>query len=164
MSKIHVTGGPSAGKTTLAAVLGNQMGIPVFALDEIAYVDERWTSRPPVERARMVARILANEKWITEGGQLGWTRDILESADVIIWLDPPLAAMLWRHFQRHRSRGITWLLGRWMFQARYYFSRQPSAKHDEEVKISRAATVAALRPFVSKVHQVRHGYGVALPQ
>jgi hypothetical protein len=66
-------GVPSAGKTTLATELAQRLDVPVYALDQLAFVDDRWTLRAESERDEMLARILEDPGFVTEGGFLGWT-------------------------------------------------------------------------------------------
>lgn len=86
--RIYVIGGPGSGKTTLAGRLGALTGITVQHLDEVARVGGgRGPERSDGERAAAVAAILRAERWLVEGVHLGWTRPLLEAADVVVWLD-----------------------------------------------------------------------------
>jgi adenylate kinase family enzyme len=106
--KLHIIGIPSAGKTTLAKGMSRLLGVPLHDLDSLAFVDERWTLRPIPERDEMVARILEEPSFVSEGGFLGWTEALFAAADHIVWLDPPLRVLVWRHVRRHRRH--PWLL------------------------------------------------------
>jgi hypothetical protein len=155
VTRIHVIGAPSAGKSTLAQELGRSLGIPVCPLDPIAYTDDRWTTRPLPEREHAVQSILSQESWITEGGQLGWTQPLLMSADLIIWLDLPLLTLLRRHFGRHRPGGVGWLVARWWFQVRYHFALRGETTGDGELPPNRRSAAAALAPVAEKVRRCR---------
>jgi hypothetical protein len=86
--RFHIIGGPGSGKTSLAVKVGSLTGAPVHHLDHLARVGGgNGPVRPLAERERMVAEIVATDAWITDGIHLGWTVPLLESADVIIWLD-----------------------------------------------------------------------------
>jgi adenylate kinase family enzyme len=86
--RVFVVGGPGSGKTTFATKLGEQTGLPVHHLDEVARVGGgTGPERSPDERERDVAAIAASERWIAEGVHLGWTDALLEAADAIVWLD-----------------------------------------------------------------------------
>jgi adenylate kinase family enzyme len=89
--RVHIIGLSSAGKSTLAEALARHLGCAHHDLDPVAFVDDRWTPRPLQEREAMVARILEELSFVTEGGFLGWTAPLLAAADLIIWLAPPRA-------------------------------------------------------------------------
>lgn len=86
--RIHIVGGSGSGKSHLARRLGAQLELPVHDLDLVAR--EGGGNGPPrsaAERLTSVERIVQSPAWITEGIHLGWTADLLRSADAIIWLD-----------------------------------------------------------------------------
>jgi hypothetical protein len=51
-----------------------------------------------VGAGRDVGDILDTPAFITEGGFLGWTDELLAAADMILWLDPPLPKLVWRPY------------------------------------------------------------------
>ena len=155
--KIHIMGAPSAGKSTLAHQLAERLGCPYYDLDPIAFVDDQWTLRPMPERLTMVEQIVRQPTWITEGGHLGWTEPLLAAADVIMWLDPPLSVLLYRHWVRHRARGYWWLVRYgWAWQVRWYFQgNQHDIAPDTDATLNRAATAAALEPYAYKTRRYR---------
>jgi len=77
--RIFVIGGVGSGKTTFANRLAAISGLPVHHLDEIAM--------EPAARDPSVAAVLAGGGGIVEGVHLGWTDALLDSADLIVWLD-----------------------------------------------------------------------------
>lgn len=86
--RILIVGGSGTGKTTLAARLGRDLGLPVHELDHAARAGGgAGPKRSPLERDASVADILASRAWIAEGIHLGWTTPLLEAADVVIYLD-----------------------------------------------------------------------------
>jgi len=148
--KIHVIGIPSAGKTTLARDLSDRLGATHYALDGLAFVDERWTLRPPEERDAMLAEILEEPSFVTEGGFLGWTDELLAAADLVVWLDPPLRILVWRHFRRfaHVPRWIPSLV---RFQILSYLRPAGAGPAKDNVNQTRAGIESALRPWHTKV-------------
>lgn len=107
--KIAVAGGVGAGKSTEAAVLSRESGIPVYAGDEIAhgYASEDVSTengrfrRTPEEERELVEAILSEPDWIWEGVRRKEQERFYAEADVILLLDfsfPVRAGrILWRH-------------------------------------------------------------------
>ena len=162
--RILIVGAPGAGKTTLAEWLSARLSVPCHPLDPVAFVDEHWTSRPLSERQRMIAEIVAQPRWVAEGGHLDWTAPLFAAADIIIWLDPPWWTLLWRatlrRLRRWRARRSLRISLRdlralweedWLFVGRYYWqSYHPGMDLDIGRNLSRAATAAALAPYAAK--------------
>jgi adenylate kinase family enzyme len=157
--KIHIIGIPSAGKSTLAKDLSQQLGVPHHPLDHLAFVDEQWTPRCKAERDEMLAEILREPSFITEGGFLGWTDDLLSAADLIIWLDPPLRVLVWRHIRRF-ARSPLRIPSLLQFQIRSYQRPAGAGPAKDNPDQTRAGIAAALESFRSKVLWVQRGVGV----
>ncbi|MDA1280933.1 MAG: hypothetical protein O3B95_13020 [Chloroflexi bacterium] len=105
--KIYITGGGGSGKTTLARRLAGATGIPCFELDAILWTDSKTGERvPSSERQRLIGEIASRPSWIADGVYVGWAQEIWNTADLIIYLDPPLKLMLWRIFWRHLKAEI----------------------------------------------------------
>lgn len=99
--RIHVTGNAGAGKTTLAARLGEHTGLPVFSLDRIVW-RPGWRKTPPAERAALEEALIARPEWIVEGV----SARVRAAADLVIFLDLPRAACVRRALVRTlRNRG-----------------------------------------------------------
>lgn len=114
--RIHIAGGPGAGKTTLARRLAVVTGLPVHHLDDVARVGGgTGRVRDAAEREPLVRAILDEDGWITDGVHLGWTEPLLARAELIVWLDvaagPPAAARITGRFLDGAwaaFRGRTW--------------------------------------------------------
>ena len=158
--KVHIIGIPSAGKTTLAAGLAEALGVPHHDLDGVAYVDDRWTMRPSLERRAIVDGILAERAFVTDGGFLGWTEPLFAAADRIIWLDPPLRVLTWRHIRRHgvHPHRLPSLLA---FQWRSYRRPAGAGPAHDDPRQTRAGIEAALRPWAAKVLRLVRSPSVA---
>ncbi len=105
--RIHIIGGPGAGKTTLALRLGRLLGAEPYKLDEIAYARDPEIRQPLSVRLDRIRSIAAEPTWITEGVYLWWTNQLLDSADLIVWLDIPLRVAILRKFPHHLKRSLT---------------------------------------------------------
>jgi hypothetical protein len=152
--RLHIIGIPSSGKTTLATGIANRLGVPHHDLDALAFVDDRWTLRPSVDRDAMLADILQEPSFITEGGFLGWTEELFSAADHIVWLDPSLATLIWRHVRRH-GRHPLWLTSLLLFQVRSYVRPVGAGPAEFDPDQTRAGIARSLRPWADKVYRVK---------
>jgi uridine kinase len=157
--KIHIIGIQSAGKSTLAEGLSQQLGAPHHPLDHLAFVDEHWTLRSKAERDGMLAEILQEPNFITEGGFLGWTDDLLSAVDLVIWLDPPLRVLVWRHVRRF-ARHPWWIPSLLRFQILSYRRPAGSGPAKDNPNQTRAGLMAELKPWRSKVLRLQRGVRV----
>ena len=187
--RVHVIGGEATGKTTLARRIGATLGLPVHNLDAVAWVigesefevlDPLYQPSTHVEdrahedRLRLVAQIAAQPSWVTEGKYLGWTGELLERADVIIFLDHvrPWTAIgrILRRATRSAAREAgrperhgfvarlrSYVVHGWELAVqlleRIAFEVRPARGDDGEP--SRAGMIAALAPYRDKVIRVR---------
>jgi hypothetical protein len=169
--RLHIIGIPSAGKTTLGTHLSSILRVPHHDLDSLVFLDEHWTLRTPTERDAMLAQILEEPSFVTEGGFLGWTTPLFAVADHIVWLDPPLRTLRHRHIRRHRghARMLPSLL---LFQIRMYRRPEGAGPLLSDPDQTREGIARALRPWASKVVRVKgpvtaqdvvEGLGVAGP-
>ena len=85
--RIHIVGGPGSGKTTLAREIGTRLGIEVHELDLVAFTGPEYAERMLPDRLADVSSIAGRPAWIAEGLFILWTNQLMECADVIIWLD-----------------------------------------------------------------------------
>ena len=166
MQRIHVIGGPGSGKTTLARRLAELGSLPAYDLDAIGYAGGAGPKRSLEARLADVRHIAAQPAWITEGSFLWWTEELLERAEVIVWLDVSWRLAAWRILRRHvlaslagtnRHHGIRRLLS-FLRSARHYYvgpARSPKAP-DDDGAVTSASTAQALAPFAPKVIRCRH--------
>jgi hypothetical protein len=140
--RIHIIGGPGSGKTTLAQRIATHFGIPFYELDTIGWEGGVGAERPLEIRLRDINQIAAQPDWVVEGAFIGWTDELLHSADHIVWLDLPWRIAAWRIIIRHmraslaginRHRGFLKLL-RFLGHSRvYYFSKDPAIGHSHMI-------------------------------
>jgi adenylate kinase family enzyme len=147
--------GPSgAGKSTLARELGKRLGLPVYALDQIAFADSHWTIRPLTDKMRAVGEILQQPGWVAEGGHVGWTQPLLDAADAIIWLDIPLATTVARRTRGLSGRQLLVETPQIWWQVRWYLRRYRSDQDIDRLP-SASAIRHFLKPRMAKVHRYR---------
>jgi len=152
--KVHVIGPSGAGKTTLACELGKRLGLPVYQLDDIAFTDTHWTIRPLPDKMKAVGDILREPGWVVEGGHVGWTVPLLNAADVIIWLEIPLATTVARRTRGLSARQLFAETPQIWWQVRWYFRRY-RADQDIDRLPSASAIRHFLKPRMAKVHRYR---------
>jgi adenylate kinase family enzyme len=96
--RVLLIGPTGSGKTTVAAVLSRRSGLGRIELDRLLLGPD-WSRLPQEEfRARIAECIVGG--WIIDGNYAG-VRDMLWSrADVVVWLDLPIHAVLLRLIPR----------------------------------------------------------------
>ena len=106
--------------------------------------------------------IASKPTWVTEGIFLWWIDDLLEAADIIVWLDAPWRVAAWRIVKRHvlaslrganRHPGLLNLLSFLQWSRRYNVShsiQRPSAP-DDDGAITRFHTSRELAGYANKV-------------
>ena len=104
-----MAGTSGAGKTTLAARIGEVLQVPHVEIDALFHGAD-WTPRPTFRDD--VARFTAGPAWVTEW-QYGSVRPLLaERADLLVWLDLPrpqvMAQVVRRTLRRRLLRQRLW--------------------------------------------------------
>lgn len=92
MHKIYIIGIVASGKTTLAKSLSKKFGVPWYELDCIVHHEtetERY-KRTPQQQLEVIRNIDKNGEWIIEGTYRESCHCLLDMADTVIFLDPPL--------------------------------------------------------------------------
>ena len=101
--RILVAGPSGAGKTTLAARIATATGAPHTEIDAIHW-HAGWTPNPRFPEE--VAALAAEEAWVTEWQYPGARPVLAARAELLVWLDPPLAILLRRVVGRTLRRRL----------------------------------------------------------
>jgi adenylate kinase family enzyme len=98
MKKFFIIGIVASGKTTLAKRLSEKINVPWYELDCIVHhkTETDRYKRTPEQQVEVIEEIDKNESWIFEGTYRQSYHCLLDMADTIIFLDPPL----WKRKQR----------------------------------------------------------------
>ncbi|RXT21124.1 DNA topology modulation protein FlaR [Rhizobium leguminosarum] len=107
--RILVIGCPGSGKSTLAKRLSQALDLDYISMDRDFYWLPGWRKRPRDEIDRLIAKAVAEERWIMDGTGLSSFHLRLPRADAVIWLRPSRYACLYgalsrafRYFGRNR--------------------------------------------------------------
>ncbi len=163
-NRVHIIGGPGSGKTTLARQAAACLQAPYYELDKVGYEDGAGAERPLELRLADVRQIAMQPAWITEGVFLGWTHELFEAADTVVWLDLPWRVVGWRIFKRHvmaelsgTNRHSGWRkLYRFMQWSHLYYEqtvRPQDVIPGSDINENRAITEQYLMAFKDKLVQ-----------
>ena len=105
---IAIRGVPGSGKTTLGALLGQHLGVPVIELDALYWLPD-WQANPLEQfRADVQAALAAcPEGWVCVGNYRHIQDLILAQADTVLWLRLPFRVSFWRLCKRPVVRAWT---------------------------------------------------------
>src|SRR5688572_10638339 len=100
MRRILVIGSGGAGKSTVAARLGQSLGLEVFHLDKFFW-RPGWVESPREEWSETVTELISRDSWIIDGNYSGTLEMRIRRCDTIVFLDLPRLLCLWRIVQRN---------------------------------------------------------------
>ncbi len=101
INKIYIIGGGRSGKSFLAGQISEKTGIQHYDLDKVVFIEIGKIERDELSRNKELDKILLSNRWIIEGVYAEeWIIPALNSADIIIWLDMPVAVKLLRFFKK----------------------------------------------------------------
>ncbi|MBY3063257.1 DNA topology modulation protein FlaR [Rhizobium laguerreae] len=107
--RILVIGCPGGGKSVLARALSTSLDLPYISVDRDFYWLPGWRKRDRSDIDRLIAKAVAEERWIMDGTGLSSFHLRLPRADAVIWLRLSRYACLYgavsrtfRYFGRNR--------------------------------------------------------------
>jgi adenylate kinase family enzyme len=101
VQRVAILGSGGAGKSVLAAAVGERTGLPVVHLD-VVYWQPGWTKPPRDQFGAKLDAVVAEDRWILDGNFLRDDRADPRFArvDTVIFLDLPRRLCLWRIVKR----------------------------------------------------------------
>ena len=105
--RVNVKGISGSGKTTFSRELAERLDVPYLELDAVHHIGPNWTEATSEELQASVREFMASarEGWVIDGNyesKLGGL--VLDAAERIVWLDPPLRIALRRLWRRTLTR------------------------------------------------------------
>jgi adenylate kinase family enzyme len=102
-----VTSASGAGGTTVGREIAARLDLPFHELDAVFW-QPNWGRPDPGEFRAHVAELVATDLWVIDGSYQSWIGQlVLESADVVVWLDLPVRVWLPRLVSRTFRRVVT---------------------------------------------------------
>ena len=154
----------------MARRLAAALHAPCHELDHVGY--ENGGKRPLDVRLEDVRRIASEALWVSEGGFVWWVEDLLQSANVIVWLDLHWTLCYRRVVMRHVRADIAGnnaypgflKMLRFAKGVRpYYLDPVPAVPSDpnDDAANNRAAVTQVLKPYANKTIHCRRPADVA---
>jgi adenylate kinase family enzyme len=99
MRRILVYGVTGAGKSTLARRIGERLGLPYHAMDDLTW-EPGWVQVSEEVQRERVREVCAGDAWVLDAAYAIWTDLVLARADLIVGLDLPRRRSLGRLLRR----------------------------------------------------------------
>jgi len=129
VKRVVLVGSGGAGKSTLAILLGEKLGLPVVHLDQHFWLSG-WRRLDIPRQQAVLDGLLAEERWIMDGDHIRTQPQRFSRADTVVFLDFPRYRCLARVISRARQhRGtnrpgmaqgcaerVNWQLLRWVWR------------------------------------------------
>ncbi len=108
LNRIYIVGNVGSGKTTLSKKLSKKFGLRHFEVDNIAHKNTEMgrIRQSEEEQIKEFKRINEEKSWIIEGTYRASCKYLLEVADLIIFLDPPVSVRKYRIVKRFIKQQI----------------------------------------------------------
>lgn len=99
MQRVLIIGPCGSGKSTLSRIVGDQLGLPVYHMDQLGWLPGWIETEKEMLRERIEA-VVATDRWVIEGNYGSTLHMRLPRADTVIYLDFPIRLCLWRLLRR----------------------------------------------------------------
>jgi adenylate kinase family enzyme len=106
LQKVLVIGVSGAGKSTLAQQIAGRTRLPYIATDPF-YWEAGWQCASPARVRQRVETATLGDSWVLDGNFDDHRTTIWQRADTIVWLDLPLAVVVWQVGCRNSRLVIT---------------------------------------------------------
>lgn len=103
MDRVAVVGSIGVGKSVLAQRLGALLDVRVYDFDDVYWRRDR-ERLPEDEWAALLGKILGMQRWILDGFPLSVTKEPLDRADTVIFLDLPRRTSVFSVLRRELAR------------------------------------------------------------
>ena len=100
MRRVLVIGSGGSGKSTVAARLGELLGLEVNHLDKF-YWRAGWVEPAQDEWIKTVTELMDKDSWVMDGNYSGTLELRLQRADTIVFMDLPRLLCMWRILKRY---------------------------------------------------------------
>ncbi len=84
--RILVIGCPGAGKSTFAEILSKKLGLPLFSLDDLYWL-EGWKRPAAEDWNQLLQDLIEKDSWIIDGNYASCLAPRLEKAQLVIFFD-----------------------------------------------------------------------------
>jgi adenylate kinase family enzyme len=143
--KIHIIGSVGSGKSTLGKRLASELDIILYELDNVVWHrhENGDIRNSPEVRDKEFNSIIKQPEWIIEGVHHTWTAKGFQEADLVIFLDTPIAVRNWRILKRFTVQKLgvergnykqTWSMLKKMYQWNYQFEKNSKPQILEMLK------------------------------
>jgi len=159
VQRVAVLGRGAAGKSVLAARLGQITGLPVIELDPLFWKPGP-NATPPAEWAHTQSELLRAQAWIIDGDLGPYDTALgarLAAADTVIVLDFPLVRCAWQAARRSRENADFW---RWLIGYRRRslpLIRRAIADHAPNADVYVLPGPRAVQGFLARVARTKSG-------
>jgi hypothetical protein len=105
-SRIAVIGCSGSGKSTFAPRVAERLGLPYVSTDAVFWTPD-WKPTPSAEVRAWLEAATAADAWVTDGNFDDMRHVLWARAELIVWIDLPLATTLWRVARRNFGWWLT---------------------------------------------------------